>query len=191
MLRLIFILFVFINITILNSCQVRKDTSQKGIYILSRIDSINIDIDKYGDPFDNYNQKLTKAFTDNGRIPLQRQQIDSLNILYRKYIKSIDRGIHKLETFQEVDTTFKVVAANMAFLQHQRKLWDKMGSQYLKMYSTGWYNLSTEEQNAFVEFINELKEDQSLTHKLSDSVNYVSRELGKKYGFEYVLESRK
>ncbi|HRO46600.1 hypothetical protein [Agriterribacter sp.] len=159
--------------------------------ILSRIDGINIDIDKYGAPFDNYNQKLTKAFTDNDRIPLQRQQIDSLNILYRNYIKSIDRGIHKLETFQEVDTTFKVVAANMAFLQHQRKLWDKMGSPYLKMYSTGWYNLSTEEQNAFVEFINELKEDQSLTHKLSDSVNYVSRELGKKYGFEYVLESRK
>ncbi|PVD51215.1 hypothetical protein DC498_16345 [Terrimonas sp.] len=191
MLRLAFILSVFTSITILGSCQVRKDKSQNARYLLSRIDSINIDIDTYGDPFDNYNQKLIKEFTENDRIPLQKQKIDSFNILYRNYMKAINRGLHKLYTFQEIDTTIKVVAANMTFLQHQRKLWNKMGSEYLKMYSTGWYNLSIEEQNAFVEFINELKEDQSLSHQLGDSVNHISRELGKKYGFEYVPEPGK
>lgn len=189
--RLISILSVFTSITILGSCQVRKDKSRNAKYLLSRIDSINIDIDNYGNPFDNYNQKLIKDFTDNDRNPLQKQKIDSFNILYRDYMKSINRGIHKLDTFQETDTTIKVVAANMTFLQHQRKLWNKMGSEYLKIYSTGWYNLSIEEQNAFVEFINELKEDESLSHKLGDSVKHISRELGKKYGFEYVLESGK
>ncbi|MBX2925417.1 MAG: hypothetical protein KF746_24685 [Chitinophagaceae bacterium] len=188
--RLTFILFIIVNIFFFASCQLKEDGSKKARQLLSRIDSVNSNIDKYGNPFDEYNQKLTKEFAENNRMPLQMQQIDSFTLLYRGYMKSIDHGIQKLIIFQELDTTFKVVKANLAYLQHSRKLWDKMGNHFLKMYKTGWYALTTEEQDAFVTFINELKEDQLLSHQLGDSVNDVSRGFSKKYGFEYVLDSK-
>lgn len=183
----IFLISIFLS----GSCQLKEDGSKKAKLFLTQFDQINMDIDQYGDPYDHYNQILTKQFTENNRVPLQTQQIDSLNKLYNRYIKSIERGIDKLETFPEFDTTYKVVNANLAYWKQQEYLWNKMQTNFEYLYKTGWYNLSPNEQNAFPAFINELKEDQQLSHQLGEKVTALSQEFSKKYGFEYVVKSRK
>lgn len=179
-------IIVLISLTLSASCQLKEDGSKQAKVFLTQFDEISKDVDKYGAPYDQYNQFLTKQFTDNDRAPLENKQIDSLAKLYKNYMASINKGVHKLKGFAEFDSSYKVVNANLMYWEHQKFLWGKMGSATLTMYKTGWYNLSADDQNDFVNFIADLKEEQERSHQLGDRITAISKEFSRKYGFEYV-----
>src|SRR6218665_2679103 len=78
MLKFNLLIIVLLNIALATSCQQKEGGSKQAKLFLTQFDEISKEVDKYGAPYDRYNQILTKQFTNNDRAPLKGEQIDSL-----------------------------------------------------------------------------------------------------------------
>ncbi len=169
----------------------RPDKGTHARSFLSRIDSVHADIDQFGNRYDEYSQKIAKEFAENNKQPIGGKQLDSFSRLLKDYEKAIDRGIYKLKTIPEFDEEYKVVQANINFLNHESTIWNDLGNMYIKIYKSGWENLSEGEQQALPEFVRSMQEKQTITHQLKDSVNIISSEFGRRYGFRFIPSGSK
>lgn len=164
------------------SCQDEQTVKSK--LLLARIRAIEIDINKTGISFDSYNQELSSLFVENGRKPLRKTQIDSARKLFLDYMKGMDKGIRNLGSLSEFDTTYKVVKANKAFFEHQKKFWNWLTPKILMVYGSGWENLSAEEKSRFTDLIKAAQTQQEITHALKDSVDSVAKQFRRKYNLK-------
>jgi len=179
------IFFIVIVISIA-SCRQQSSTSERAMLFLRRIDSVYYSIDERGDLFDVYNQKLVNDFAKNNRLPLAKQQIDSLISLFDDYMSAIDFGKQKIYKIPEFDTAFSIVRKNILFLQSQKIFWNKWVPRFISLYRIGWENLGDSEKIEIIQSAKQMKESQSTANKLIDDLLLLDQKFAKKYGFNYV-----
>jgi len=155
---------------------------------LRQIDGIYETLDVKGDKFENYFQKVSLVARSDPNYQLDSSRIDSLRSFFNDYIDVYDRGLTKLDTLKEFDTSFYLVELNAKILMNFKNSWTSVIPTFLKVFKTGWRDASDSDRLT-IQSVRSIMGKYSIeTDELSKQLEEQGVQFGEKYGFKYRMK---
>jgi hypothetical protein len=168
-----------------SACKQVKSNSLAADAFLIKLDSFYVKIDKTGNLFDAYYQNLAKVFVDNNRMQLRSQQIDSVKFLFADYLRTIKKSREEIEKIPEFDRKFGLVGGHTEYLVGQEKFWGKWVPIFIQLYELGWTNLSDQQKKEMIESTKLMRDEQTISTMLHDSLVSLTINFAKEYHVTY------